>query len=37
MAEAALKIQRLMDNNPRPINKKEAARIYRQAYDEVID
>ena len=37
MAEAAVKIQRLMDNNPRPINKKEAVRIYRQAYDEVID
>ena len=37
MAEAAVKITRLMDNNPRPISEKEAARIYRQAYDAVID
>jgi alcohol dehydrogenase class IV len=37
MAEAAVKIRRLMDNNPRPINEKEAERIYRQAFEAVID
>jgi alcohol dehydrogenase class IV len=37
MAAAAVEIQRLMDNNPRPINEKEAAKIYRKAYDSVID
>jgi alcohol dehydrogenase class IV len=37
MADAAVKIQRLMDNNPRPVNEEDAARIYRQAFDGVID
>ena len=37
MAEAALKVTRLMDNNPRHVSLYDAREIYRKAYHAVID
>jgi len=37
MAEAALKVTRLMDNNPRTITRDDAVAIYRKAYSGIID
>jgi len=37
MAEASLKVKRLMDNNPRTVSLQDAEMIYRKAYDGIVD